>query len=187
MKRGIRVLATLALTGLAVAYLVWKIDVGQTADVLADASPWWFLLAVAIMTLTVVPMAERWRRLLVSQGIEERLPWLTRAYPRLVHRRPDPPHFDRRRRRPDRRDLPPPPRTARRDLGDRPARACARRGGHGAPRRHRLRAGDRPLRRRRLSLGRGRLRAADVRARLPDVLAAPPGRFCARPRRCCDG
>ena len=80
MKRGIRVLATLALTGLAVAYLVWKVDIGQTAEVLADASPWWFLLAVAIMTLTVVPMAERWRRLLRSQGMHERLPWLTRAY-----------------------------------------------------------------------------------------------------------
>ena len=47
---------------------------------IADASPWWFLLAVAIMTLTVVPMAERWRRLLASQGMHERLPWLTRAY-----------------------------------------------------------------------------------------------------------
>ena len=80
MNRRLRVVATLLLTGLAVAYLVWKIDVGQTADVLADASPWWFLLAVAIMTLTVVPMAERWRRLLVSQGMRERLPWLTRAY-----------------------------------------------------------------------------------------------------------
>ena len=80
MKRGVRVLATLALTGLAVAYLVWKVDIGQTAEVLADASLWWFLLAVAIMILTVVPMAERWRRLLESQGIEERLPWLTRAY-----------------------------------------------------------------------------------------------------------
>jgi uncharacterized membrane protein YbhN (UPF0104 family) len=74
MKRGIRVLATLVLTGLAIAYLVWKIDIHETADVLADASPWWFLLAVAIMTLTVVPMAERWRRLLESQGMHERLP-----------------------------------------------------------------------------------------------------------------
>jgi uncharacterized protein (TIRG00374 family) len=80
MKRGVRVFATLALTGLAIAYLLWKIDVRQTADVIADASPWWFLLAVAIMTLTVVPMAERWRRLLESQGMHERLPWLTRAY-----------------------------------------------------------------------------------------------------------
>jgi len=80
MKRPLRVLATLVLTGLAIAYLVWKIDVGETVEVLASASPWWFLLAVAIMTLTVVPMAERWRRLLVSQGMRERLPWLTRAY-----------------------------------------------------------------------------------------------------------
>ena len=80
MRRSIRVAATLALTGLAVAYLVWKIDLEQTWDVLAAADPWWFLLAVAIMTLTVVPMAERWRRLLEARGMRERLPWLTRAY-----------------------------------------------------------------------------------------------------------
>jgi glycosyltransferase 2 family protein len=80
MRRGVRVLATLALTSLAVAYLLWKVDVGETAEVLVDANAWWFLLAIAIMTLSVVPMAERWRRLLLSQGIEEGLPWLTRAF-----------------------------------------------------------------------------------------------------------
>jgi glycosyltransferase 2 family protein len=80
MSRPLRAVATLVLTGLAVAYLLWKIDVGETVDVLRDASPWWFLLAVAIMTLTVLPMAERWRRLLASQGMRERVPWLTRAY-----------------------------------------------------------------------------------------------------------
>ena len=57
MSRPIRVAATLAFTGLAVAYLIWKIDIHETADVLAEADPWWFLLAVAIMILTVVPMA----------------------------------------------------------------------------------------------------------------------------------
>jgi uncharacterized protein (TIRG00374 family) len=80
MSRRVRVLATLVLTGLAVAYLVWKIDLRQTIDVLADADPWWFAVAVAIMVLTVLPMAERWRWLLRSQGMHERLPWLTRAY-----------------------------------------------------------------------------------------------------------
>jgi uncharacterized protein (TIRG00374 family) len=80
MSRPVRVLATLVFTGLAVAYLVWKIDLGQTVDVLADADPWWFALAVTIMIVTVVPMAERWRHLLRSQGMHERLPWLTRAY-----------------------------------------------------------------------------------------------------------
>jgi uncharacterized protein (TIRG00374 family) len=80
VRRSVRVTATLVLTGLAVLYLVWKVDLEQTWDVLVDAELSWFLLAVAIMTLTVVPMAERWRRLLDSRGMHERLPWLTRAY-----------------------------------------------------------------------------------------------------------
>jgi glycosyltransferase 2 family protein len=80
VSRPVRVTATLALTGLAVLYLVWKVDLEQTWDVLVAAELSWFLLAVAIMTLTVVPMAERWRRLLAARGLRERLPWLTRSY-----------------------------------------------------------------------------------------------------------
>ena len=78
--RLLRVVATVVLTGLAVAYLLWKVDIGETVDVLGNANPWWFGLAVAIMTLTLVPMAMRWRWLMVSQGMRERLPWLVRAY-----------------------------------------------------------------------------------------------------------
>jgi uncharacterized protein (TIRG00374 family) len=80
MSRRTRALGTLVLTGLAVAYLVWKIDLGTTADVLADADPWWFALAVAIMIGTVPLLAVRWRWLLAAQGIHDRLPWLTRSY-----------------------------------------------------------------------------------------------------------
>ena len=80
MKRLLRPLATILFTGLATAYLVWKIDLGTTADVLRETSGWWFGLAVAIMILTTVPMALRWQWLLASQGMRERLPWLTRAY-----------------------------------------------------------------------------------------------------------
>jgi glycosyltransferase 2 family protein len=80
MRRLLRPVATILFTGLATAYLVWKIDVGTTIDVLRDANPWWFTLAVAIMLVTTVPMALRWRWLLASQGMRERLPWLTRAY-----------------------------------------------------------------------------------------------------------
>ena len=76
----LRVVATVVLTGLAVVYLLWKVDIGETVDVLGDANPWWFGLAVAIMTLTLVPMAMRWRWLMTSQGMRERLPWLVRAY-----------------------------------------------------------------------------------------------------------
>jgi uncharacterized protein (TIRG00374 family) len=80
MSRRARILATVVLTGLATAYVVWKIDLEQTVDVLLDANPWWFALAVGIMVLTVPPMALRWQWLLRAQGIHDRFSWLTRAY-----------------------------------------------------------------------------------------------------------
>jgi len=80
MNRWLRVVATLVLTGLAVAYLVWKIDVGKTADVLAATDLAWFGLAVAIMILTALPMALRWQWLLAARGMQDTFLWLTRAY-----------------------------------------------------------------------------------------------------------
>jgi glycosyltransferase 2 family protein len=80
MKRSTRVVATIALTVAAVAYLVWKIDLGQTVDILVDADPWWFALAVAIMILTALPMALRWQWLLAAQRVHESFWWLTRSY-----------------------------------------------------------------------------------------------------------
>jgi len=79
-RRALRIAGTLAVTGLAVAYLVWKVDVGEAVDTLADANPWWFLLAAAIMLVTVWPMAWRWQQLLAAHGIHDRVAWLTRAY-----------------------------------------------------------------------------------------------------------
>ena len=35
MSRTVRVLATLVVTGLAVAYIVWKVDVGEAFSTLA--------------------------------------------------------------------------------------------------------------------------------------------------------
>jgi uncharacterized protein (TIRG00374 family) len=80
MRRLVRVVATLVFTGLAVAYLVWKIDLGKTLDVLRDADPAWFALAVAIMVLTALPMALRWQWLLAARGVHDSFPWLTRSY-----------------------------------------------------------------------------------------------------------
>jgi uncharacterized protein (TIRG00374 family) len=76
----VRVLGTLILTAAAVAYLVWKIDLGTTIEILGDASLAWFALAVAIMVLTVPVLAVRWDHLLRAHDIHEHLPWLTRAY-----------------------------------------------------------------------------------------------------------
>ena len=80
MSRGARVLATLVVTGLAVAYLVWKIDIREAFELLADADPWLFLGAAGIMLVTVPPMAWRWQRLLEAHAIHERVRWRTRAY-----------------------------------------------------------------------------------------------------------
>jgi glycosyltransferase 2 family protein len=75
-----RVVATLVLTGLCTAYILWKIDVGTTIDILGNAEIGYFLGAVAIMVVTVLPMAWRWQRLLAAREIEDNFGWLTRAY-----------------------------------------------------------------------------------------------------------
>ena len=79
-RRGVRVAATLVVTGACAAYILWKIDIPQTIDILRDAHYGYVAAAVAIMTVTVLPMAWRWQRLLEARSIDDRLAWLTRAY-----------------------------------------------------------------------------------------------------------
>ena len=45
-----------------------------------DTDPAWFLLAVAIMVGTAMPMALRWQWLLAARGMQDTFWWLTRAY-----------------------------------------------------------------------------------------------------------
>ncbi len=80
MSRRTRLIGTVVLTAAAVAYLIWKIELRTTLDVLAETNLAWFALSVAIMGLTVPALALRWGWLLRAQAIEERLRWLTRAY-----------------------------------------------------------------------------------------------------------
>jgi uncharacterized protein (TIRG00374 family) len=80
VKRSVRIGLTLLVTGLALAYLVWKVDLHEIVDTLLDADPWWFVLAVAIMIGTALPMALRWQWLMRAQRMDETFAWLTRAY-----------------------------------------------------------------------------------------------------------
>ena len=80
MSRPVRAALTILVTALGTAYLAWKIDLSRTLDVLTSADPWYFLAAVALMTVTLWPMAWRWQWLLRAKGIEDSLGWLTRAY-----------------------------------------------------------------------------------------------------------
>jgi len=79
-NRTLRLVATLAVTGLCTAYLVWKIDLSKTLHLLAHVEIGYFFAAVAIMIGSVWPMAWRWQQLLRARGIDDRLSWLTRAY-----------------------------------------------------------------------------------------------------------
>jgi uncharacterized protein (TIRG00374 family) len=80
MSRRTRLVGTLVLTAGAVAYLVWKIQIRTTLDIISNASIGWFLLACVIMFGTVPVLAWRWEQLLNAHAIIEPLRWLTRAY-----------------------------------------------------------------------------------------------------------
>jgi uncharacterized protein (TIRG00374 family) len=80
MSRRLRVALTLLVTGLATAYVVWKIDLSRTIEILADTKWGYFAAAVALALVTTWPMAMRWKWLLDAKGIHDRLGWLTRAY-----------------------------------------------------------------------------------------------------------
>ena len=78
-SRAYRAAGTLLVTGLATAYILWRIDLGQTGRVLAHASVGWWLASCGIWVLSVWPLAWRWLRLLASSGVHERLGWLVRT------------------------------------------------------------------------------------------------------------
>jgi uncharacterized protein (TIRG00374 family) len=80
VRRTVRVSATLLVTGLCTAYLLWKIDVRETLEVVRGANLAYLAGAAAIMIVTLVPMAWRWQLLLAARGIADRLGWLLRAY-----------------------------------------------------------------------------------------------------------
>ena len=80
MKRALKWSGSVVVTGLLVTYIVWKIDLGRTGHILASAKLSYLAGSLALMIVSVWPMAWRWQKLLAARGVHERLPWLTRAY-----------------------------------------------------------------------------------------------------------
>jgi glycosyltransferase 2 family protein len=80
MSRPLRVGLTLLVTSLATAYVIWKIDLSKTLEIIGETRLGYFAAALAITIATTVPMALRWKWLLDAKGIHDRLSWLTRAY-----------------------------------------------------------------------------------------------------------
>jgi uncharacterized protein (TIRG00374 family) len=80
VRRALKWAASVVVTGLLLAYIVWKIDVGRTAHILAHTNVGYFLGSLALMMVSVWPMAWRWQRLLAARGVREPIRWLTRTY-----------------------------------------------------------------------------------------------------------
>src|SRR5262249_31699068 len=80
MSRRLRITATLLVSSLAVAYIVYKINLHQTVEILRSASVPWVVLSAILTLITVPPMAWRWQRLLAARGVHDSVGWLTRAY-----------------------------------------------------------------------------------------------------------
>jgi uncharacterized protein (TIRG00374 family) len=80
MKRSVKIGATLLVTSLAVAYILTKVDLGKTKDIITSASVPWLVLSAALTLVTVPPMSWRWQRLLEVRGVRESVAWLMRAY-----------------------------------------------------------------------------------------------------------
>jgi uncharacterized protein (TIRG00374 family) len=78
-RRALRVAGTLLVTGLATAYILWRIDLGETGHVLAHARIGWWLAACGIWIAAIWPLSWRWRKLLAASGVHERLGWLVRT------------------------------------------------------------------------------------------------------------
>jgi glycosyltransferase 2 family protein len=80
MRRSLRIGIQLALSGALIAYLVWQIDIGTTAEQIGSSNPLYLLAALAIFVASIWPLAWRWQILLASKGIHEPLGWLTKLY-----------------------------------------------------------------------------------------------------------
>jgi glycosyltransferase 2 family protein len=80
VRRPVRIAATLVVLALAFAYILRKVDLGKTTQVIAHAKAAWISLAACMILTNIVPLAWRWRLLLRARGVEENLLWLTRAY-----------------------------------------------------------------------------------------------------------
>jgi glycosyltransferase 2 family protein len=80
MRRPLKLTVQLLVSGGVIAFLLWQIDLQQTADIIRD-SDWGYVLASFVIFVgTTWLMAWRWGVLLGAKGVHEPLSWLVRMY-----------------------------------------------------------------------------------------------------------
>jgi len=80
MSRPLKVSLQVLVSGAVIAFLLWRIDLGQTVDVLRESNYAYVAGALAIFIGTTWLMAWRWWALLASKGVHEPFSWLLRLY-----------------------------------------------------------------------------------------------------------
>jgi len=80
MNRRLRLAATFGVSALAIGYILFKINIGQTLHILGSADTKWVAVSAFLILITILPMSWRWQQLLAVRGIDEGIGWLTRAY-----------------------------------------------------------------------------------------------------------
>lgn len=80
ISRPAKVGLQLLVSGGLILYLLWRIDLSRTLDLIGSSNGWDLLGAFAIFLVTTGGMAWRWQALLASKGIQEPLAWLTKLY-----------------------------------------------------------------------------------------------------------
>ena len=79
-RRPLHTALNVAVSAGVLAFLIWQIDISQTASLLGSANIWPLVGALAIFLATTLLMALRWGVLLAAKGIREPFPWLVRLY-----------------------------------------------------------------------------------------------------------
>jgi glycosyltransferase 2 family protein len=80
MTRPVKVSLQVLVSGAVIAFLLWRIDLGQTVDILRESNYLYVAGALAIFLATTWLMAWRWWVLLASKGVHEPFGWLLRLY-----------------------------------------------------------------------------------------------------------
>ncbi len=80
MRRPVKLGVQLLVSGGVIAFLLWKIDLQQTVDIIRDSHWGYVLAAFAIFIGTTWLMTWRWSALLAAKGVHEPFSWLLRMY-----------------------------------------------------------------------------------------------------------
>jgi uncharacterized protein (TIRG00374 family) len=80
MSRSLKLTVQILVSGGVIAFLLWQIDLRQTAEIIRSSHWGYVLAAFAIFIGTTWLMAWRWGILLAAKGVHEPFTWLLRMY-----------------------------------------------------------------------------------------------------------